>query len=756
MNGGRNNRGSGARALAATAACALVGLLAAVPAGAGVVPPGFQETQAFSGLVNPTVVRFAPDGTVYVAEKSGRIWTYDGLGDNTKTLFADLRTQVHNFWDRGLLGMELDFHYESFPYVYVLYTYNAAVGGTAPRWPPSDSLSDSCPDPPGATNDGCVVSGRLSRLVPQPGGGVREDVLINDWCQQYPSHSVGSLEMDAAGALYATGGDGASFNFTDWGQDGSPVNPCNDPHTGSSPTPPNAEGGALRSQDLRTTGDPVGLDGSLIRVDAGTGQGISGNPLFANSDPNARRIVAEGLRNPFRFDVAESGDVWIGDVGWNTWEEIDRSPDRSFTNFGWPCYEGGDQGSARQPGYDAANLAICETLYGQTNAVARPYFAYNHSAKIVPGESCPSGSSSIAGMRIYDGADATSFPGIWANALFFADYSRDCIWVMRAGADGLPDPGTRQTFDAGASNPVWLEVGPDGALYYADFDGGRVMRIQSTAVNQSPTAALSADTTSGHAPLEVHFDGTASIDPDHDSLAYAWDLDGDGALDDSTSATPTYTYTAEGSYRVTLRVSDGRGGSDTATTTIDVDNSPPVATITSPLPTLQWAVGDRIAFSGSAQDAEDGTLPASALRWKLLMRHCPSNCHTHPIQGWHDTYGATLVAPDHEWRSYMLLRLIATDFDGARVSTSIRLLPRTSVLRITSTPPGAQLALDASAGAAPLRERVIVGSHHTISAPTPQTIGGEELDFLRWSDRGAGTHTVTAGPTGETLRARFR
>ena len=119
-------------------------------------------------------------------------------------------------------------------------------------------------------------------------------------------------------------------------------------------------------------------------------------------------------------------------------------------------------------------------------------------------------------MRTYDGADATSFPAAWDNALFFADYSRDCIWAMRAGANGLPDPATVQTFDLDASNPVSLEVGPDGALYYADLDGGRIMRIQSTASNQSPTAAISADPTSGHAPLEVDFDGTASSDPDHD------------------------------------------------------------------------------------------------------------------------------------------------------------------------------------------------------------------------------------------------
>ena len=199
MHRGLKHRGSWTRALVATAACATLTLLAAAPASAGVVPPGFEETEAFSGVSNPTVVRFAPDGTVYVAEKSGRIWTYDGLEDDSRTLFADLRTQVHNFWDRGLLGMELDFDYESSPFVYVLYTHNAAIGGTAPRWPASDGLTDSCPTPPGPTGDGCVVSGRLSRLVPEDGGNVREDVLIEDWCQQYPSHSVGSLEMDAVG-----------------------------------------------------------------------------------------------------------------------------------------------------------------------------------------------------------------------------------------------------------------------------------------------------------------------------------------------------------------------------------------------------------------------------------------------------------------------------------------------------------------------------------------------------------------------------
>ena len=171
-------------------------------------------------------------------------------------MFADLRTNVHDFWDRGLLGMALAPGFPADPYVYVLYSYDHILGDTAPapRW------GDTCPTPPGATGDGCVISGRLSRL--QAAGNTMtgsEQVLIEDWCQQYPSHSVGSLAFGADGALYVSGGDGASFNFADYGQDGSPLNPVRRPAGAGRRArrrAPTAEGGALRSQDLRTTERP--------------------------------------------------------------------------------------------------------------------------------------------------------------------------------------------------------------------------------------------------------------------------------------------------------------------------------------------------------------------------------------------------------------------------------------------------------------------------------------------------------------------
>jgi glucose/arabinose dehydrogenase len=171
----------------------------------------------------------------------------------------------------------------------VLYAHDAAIGSIAPRWGTAGATSDGCPTPPGATDDGCVVSGRLSLL--RAAGDVMtgaETVLIEDWCQQYPSHSVGSLAFGADGMLYVSGGDGASFNFTDFGQDGNPRNPCGDPPVpvGGSQTAPTAAGGALRSQDVRTAGDTTSLDGAILRVDPATGEGPADNP-FGNTSNDA-------------------------------------------------------------------------------------------------------------------------------------------------------------------------------------------------------------------------------------------------------------------------------------------------------------------------------------------------------------------------------------------------------------------------------------------------------------------------------------
>ncbi len=121
--------------------------------------------------------------------------------------------------------------------------------------------------------------------------------------------------------------------------------------------------------------DPVTLDGAILRLDPTTGAAMAGNPNAASPDANARRIVAYGHRNPFRFTFRPgTNELWIGDVGWTPGRRSTSSRTRrpASSNDGWPCYEG----AGRQPRYDSLNLGICENLYAAgAGAVNAPYFA---------------------------------------------------------------------------------------------------------------------------------------------------------------------------------------------------------------------------------------------------------------------------------------------------------------------------------------------------------------------------------------------
>ena len=472
----------------------------------------FRDTVVFSGLTNPTAVRFSPDGRVFVAEKSGLLLEYDSLTDATPTTVADFRSETDDFWDRGLLGLALDPNFPNHPYVYLLYTNDAPPGQTAPVW------NDACPTPPGTNTDGCVVTGKLVRiqLSGNTMSGSPTTLISGQWCQQFPSHSIGDLNFDADGELDVSGGDGANFIAADWGQFGgstgspTPTNPCGDPPTGMGGTesPPMAEGGALRSQSARrSAGQPVLLNGAILRVDPATGAAAAGNPFGSSTDANKQRIIAYGLRNPFRFTVRPgTNELWIGDVGWTTWEEInvDTSPTTTAKNFGWPCYEGASQQSA-YAGFD-----LCASLY-EDGTASNPYYAYNHSSQVVPGESCPTANgSSITGLAFYNGG---TYPSSYNGALFFADYSRNCIWAMLPGSNGLPDPTTIETFVAGAGHPVDLEVGPGGDLFYVDLDDGQIHRITYTPLTVTAPANGSS-TNNASAGLRIpkrRNVGTASV-----------------------------------------------------------------------------------------------------------------------------------------------------------------------------------------------------------------------------------------------------
>jgi hypothetical protein len=193
-----------------------------------------------------------------------------------------------------------------------------------------------------------------------------------------------------------------------------------------------------------------------------------------------------------------------------------------------------------------------------------------------------------------------------------------------------------------------------------------------------------------------------------------------GGLTSATSAADRFTYT---------------------TTT----NNPPTPTISAPLATTTWKVADVIAFAGGATDPEDGTLPASALTWSVILHHCPSTCHTHLIQTFSGVASGSFTVPDHDYPSYLEIQLSATDSGGLTAMTNVLLYPQTVGLSFQSVPTGLQIVVGSYGTApTPFTRTVIVGSQNSISAPTPQTLGGQTYQFVSWSDGGAQTHTVIA------------
>lgn len=298
-----------------------------------------------SGFNQPVCITNAGDSRLFVVSRAGYIYIVNNLGNTNPVPFLDIDARVKsNGGEQGLLGLAFHPEYPDSGYFYVNYT----------------GIGDS-------TN---ISRFSVSQSNPDLADDQSEKKLLTLF-QPFTNHNGGDLHFGPDGYLYIGLGDG--------GSGGDPGN---------------------RAQNK--------LDylGKMLRIDVDHGDPYSipaTNPFY--NDPSALdEIWSLGLRNPWRFSFDRlTGDLWIADVGQNTWEEIDFQAASSSggENYGWRCYQG--------------NAAYNTVGCGDSGLYTFPIHQYSHSF-----------GCSVTGGYVYRGSQFPALKGKY----FFADYCSDRIWTI--------------------------------------------------------------------------------------------------------------------------------------------------------------------------------------------------------------------------------------------------------------------------------------------------------------------------------------
>ena len=457
------------------------------------------------------------------------------------------------------------------------------------------------------------------------------------------------------------------------------------------------------------------------------------NPYYDGAGPNVDSIWAYGLRNPYRaYYDAPTGRFFIGDVGGNVNSTAKEEVNIGVrgANYGWPDSEG-----------------PC------TGQCTSPIYWYPHNGR----DAC------VTGGFVYHGSQ---FPAEYRGSYFFADYTQNWIRRMTFDANGnVTGVVNFEPADGSVDGPygdiVYLTEGPDGALYYVDlgysdvggtFGVSKIRRIRYLQANQAPVAIASGNPTSGPAPLAVSFSSAGSSDPEGQPLTYSWTF-GDGGT--STAANPTHTYTQAGQYSARLTVSDGVNSTLSLPITVSAGQKP-VAAILTPQDGSFFVAGDVISYSGSATDADDGTLPASAFTWNIDFLH---EGHVHPGTPVTGVKSGSFTIPtsghDFSGNTRYRITLTVTDSSGLIDTKSVTIWPTKVNLSFDTSPTGMTLYLDGIAKSTPFVYDTLVGFTHTIEGRN-QTLGSTTYTFSSWSDGGAQMHSIVVRATNQSYVATFQ
>ena len=624
------------------------------------LPDGFFLTDVAGGATFsfPVATVAAPSGDLYVVEKEGVIRVVRD-GAVLPQPFIDLREEVLNADDRGLLGLAFDPDFETNRYVYLSYVVAEDGVETAPDG--ENSRVDAFAR---VTRYTANATGTRARL------GTRRVLIGETWSQGIPacyhSHSVGTVQFGLDGSLLVGTGDAAHFVGID---PGGRYDACfGEGPQGQERFPLSEDIGAFRSQRLES------LAGKVLRVDPETGLGLPDNPFWTGDGAdNASRVWALGFRNPFRFHVGPGegpGTLHLGDVGFETWEEVNVV--RRGDNGGWPCFEGPDPVQAYQDATPATNG--CDTVPTQS----APRYWWNHAD---PAESSPAGRVAFAavGGPVYAG---TRYPEAYRGRAFYGDYATQ--WIATSAVDASGGLSDDALFSLGAGFVV--HIGYDPATQWMTLTdvgtepgAGKVWQLRHVdgEGNSAPVAQAGASVTQGTAPLEVAFSGSASFDPDGDAITYLWTF-GDDAV--ASEPDPTHVYTQAGTFTARLTVTDGAGASTSAAVEITVrDGVAPTATIASPpegtvITEADLESGEAlIDLVGQATDPDQApeTLDYA---WTVALLH---NSHVHP-----DVFSASgpaatyAVEPHGTGGDYYAIRIRLTVTDSEGLSdTAERIVP---------------------------------------------------------------------------------
>ncbi len=394
----------------------ILGVVSVADAGVP-LPPEIELVQVASGLSTPVAVTNAGDGSnrLFIVEKLGRIRIVEN-GTLLPTPFLDIDSIVNSSGsEQGLLGLAFHPGYAGNGFFYVYYT-DASGGTVVSRF----SVSAGNPN------------------LADPGS----ELEILTVAQPFSNHNGGQIKFGPDGHLYIGLGDG--------GSGGDPGD---------------------RAQNLQE------LLGKLLRIDVDNPAppneyGIpAGNP-FVGVAGAREEIWAYGLRNPWRFSFDRvTGDLFIGDVGQNLYEEIDFQPASSpgGENWGWRCYEASHE----------YNTTGC----GPIGDYEMPILEYSHT----------SGRCSATGGYLYRGLTA---PGL-RGAYLFGDYCSGDVWAgvydATAGTwsaidlDFATTPFSLRSFGEDEQGNVYLASGSSvhvineiGALFVDGFDSGDTLAWTET------------------------------------------------------------------------------------------------------------------------------------------------------------------------------------------------------------------------------------------------------------------------------------